>query len=368
MTTNFENITVVNGEPGELGETNELNELNETTILNDILGEIFSNINCGSTYKSATLVCSQWRTMAQKIHPHADTIFANHLTTLIKLMPEYNFFQHELIFANPNITHDFLEKHSIPKNYRWLSSNPNTTIDIIKDNIDCEWDWYDVSSNASITVDMVESNLNLPWEWIGLSSNPNLTWDFISKHRDKQWNFYDLSMNPNITLDIVKENMDFPWKWTSLISNSSINVGDLKMFKPNLNIIPTGFNSNITWDTIYDFRINNPEDTTLDMKLNTLCKNINLRINMNDLIFSPSLTYDMVESRLVHKSLMKFISCNPNTTEELIEKYVKQNDENLDWGCLSNNKKLTWKIIVDNVDKPWRYDIIVSNKFNYKKY
>ena len=52
------------------------------------------------------------------------------------------------------------------QNWEWcISSNPNITCDIIKDNPLHNWDWQRISSNPNITMDIIRNNPDKPWEW-----------------------------------------------------------------------------------------------------------------------------------------------------------------------------------------------------------
>ncbi len=48
--------------------------------------------------------------------------------------------------------------------------------DIIQDNLEKPWDWYEISKNWNITWDIILDNLEKPWDWCGISCNPNITW------------------------------------------------------------------------------------------------------------------------------------------------------------------------------------------------
>ncbi len=143
----------------------------------------------GSTFKSILFTCKRWNNLQLKIIPNGRSIFANHLTTLIKLCPDK------------------------PWDWYKLSSNPNITWDIICTNYDKPWDWYELSSNPKITWDIVCTNPDKAWSWEGLSQNPNITWDIICLNPEEPWQWKELSWNPNITWDIIS---DKPWDWEGI--------------------------------------------------------------------------------------------------------------------------------------------------------
>ena len=52
-----------------------------------------------------------------------------------------------------------------------------------------------------------------------MSSNPNLTMDIIKENPDKPWDWHRISRNPTITMDIIKENSDKDWNWHDITLN-----------------------------------------------------------------------------------------------------------------------------------------------------
>ncbi len=48
--------------------------------------------------------------------------------------------------------------------------------DIIQNNPEREWNWYNLSYNVNITWDIIRENPEKPWNWLGISWNPNITW------------------------------------------------------------------------------------------------------------------------------------------------------------------------------------------------
>src|SRR5271166_4096471 len=109
-------------------------------IIDDILHYIFSFIKEGSTFKSVLFTCRRWYEIVLKVHPNGRIIFANHLTTLLKFLPDkpWNF---DMLSKNPIISWEFISKNpDKPWSYRLLSKNPNITWDIIKQNPNKPWD------------------------------------------------------------------------------------------------------------------------------------------------------------------------------------------------------------------------------------
>ena len=60
--------------------------------------------------------------------------------------------------------------------------NPNITWEIIQNNPDKDWWWYNISRNPNITWDIIVANPDKNWNWGGISSrNPNITWEIYKK-------------------------------------------------------------------------------------------------------------------------------------------------------------------------------------------
>ncbi len=182
----------------------------------------------------------------------------------------------DLLHKNPNITTNDLLSHNIPLNYKCLSSNPNLsldfikehinepwdmrilsghpciTIEFVKEHIDIKWDWYNLSRKCSLKD--IDENNTLPWNWttihfrydltmefikkyisnfrnrIHLSEKTNLTWDFIIDNPDiaRRLNWYVISRHPCITWDIVANNPDYPWDWYAMSQNRNITIEHIR--------------------------------------------------------------------------------------------------------------------------------------------
>ena len=64
---------------------------------------------------------------------------------------------------------------------------------------------------------LIELYPNKPWNWKWLSCNPNTTWEIIQDNLDKDWNWICISMN--ITWEIIQDNPDKPWNWWGMSIN-----------------------------------------------------------------------------------------------------------------------------------------------------
>ena len=49
-----------------------------------------------------------------------------------------------------------------------------------------------------------------PWYWRYISKNPNLTMEFIEAHHEKSWNWGWISENINLTMEFIQAHPDKP--------------------------------------------------------------------------------------------------------------------------------------------------------------
>jgi len=105
-------------------------------------------------------------------------ITADSLTEFLTREPEYNKFALE-----------------------FLSLNPTLPWDLVKNNLQFNWDWRALSGNRVITWDIISANPTFPWKMEYVSSNPNLTWEIIYNNQlplggtRGKWNWRAISGN-----------------------------------------------------------------------------------------------------------------------------------------------------------------------------
>ena len=91
----------------------------------------------------------------------------------------------------------------------------NTLTYLLEKYPDKPWNWRWISMNPNITVDFIEKHPDKPWDWEGISMNPNITMEFIEKHSDKPWNWYFISRYQNITMDIIEKYKNWDYRCCS---------------------------------------------------------------------------------------------------------------------------------------------------------
>ena len=87
----------------------------------------------------------------------------------------------------------------------------NLPWEIIRDNPDKSWNWYNVSCNASVTWDIIKANPDKHWNFSSLTDNKNITWDIINSNPDHDWNW--LFLSKEVHIDTIGQHVDKPWHW-----------------------------------------------------------------------------------------------------------------------------------------------------------
>ena len=93
-------------------------------LSDDPLTHIFSFVNSGSTFKSVLYTCRRWNILILSVYPNGKIIFANHLRTLLKFLPNK------------------------PWDYDWLSGNPSINWEIVRNNPEIPWNYDCLSINT----------------------------------------------------------------------------------------------------------------------------------------------------------------------------------------------------------------------------
>jgi hypothetical protein len=205
---------------------------------------------------------------------------------------------------NPNITFDFIKKHSDFKwNWYIVSRNPNVSMDDIQSNPDFPWKWDFVLKNQNITIDFIERDLSR-WDWRSMCFCPNLTPEFIAKYIDQDWNWDWLSRHKAITYELFQSNIHKKWDLNWIIYHTEIGLKK----DPNLTVISS-----------------NPHAKISD--INKVIRRMNI--------------FQLYQ-----------LSFNPNLTEEFVQKH--ENVWNYD--TLSYNKIITPKFVDKNIHKRWNWN------------
>jgi hypothetical protein len=259
-----------------------------------------------------------------------------------------------ILMQNPNMTWQFIRKWFIPQNEE---ENKNKKYEIIS-----FWKWECVHLNYDlVTWEDVKADPELPWCWSSLSSN--ITWDIVKAHPDKPWNYSAISKNKTITIENVLESIDRQWDWSAL---SSHTTWDVVQANPELPWCWSSLSSNpnITWDIVKAH-----PDKPWDYR-HYSC-NINLT---NDIVENnPGIQFDMFEYKFMrnYRNYKLKNKAHILSTLEIIEKikrdrtllsFTRDVQMEYEYSSLSFNGNLTWDIVKENPDMPWDYTLISASE------
>ncbi len=266
---------------------------------------------------------------------------------------------------NPNLDWKFIEDN-LDKPWMWyvISHRNFVTWPIVKKYSQLAWDWNIISLKSFITPKIVNDNPDIPWCWgskypcnvkEGLSSNPNLTLQFIKDNLTKRWCWYYLSNHPNLTMDWIiqlsKLPYDFnkiykgliplcdvdpskiPWNWYSLSINNNIKVK---------NIIK---NSELPW--IWNI-MHQRNDITIEIVMHYK----HLPWNWDRISHWTTLTWKMIVNNKNISWNWSKLSIHLNITLQIIKSNL---DAPWQWYYVSHNPNITWQDIRNNPSLPWDY-------------
>jgi len=335
--------------------------MDQVFVISELLTQILSHINDGTTYKVARLVSSQWYIAA------TDRIdeFSNHLLTLIDKFPDADW-NWERIAGNPNTPIKFIINMEGPNSGRIkcppnsdfrrtlirLIENPNMTFEILKKFSPAFGKYMhreEVAAAPYITPNIIESNPDILWNWSAMTHNPNLTWEFFKKHSNKINGRRTICMNRCITWEIVKDNPDILWDYDVLAANPNITLDMIAKFP----IVPCGLflsvNPNLTWEYI----IMNP----------------NSRWDWCEISKHPNITWEIIKRNLTYPWIWSCVVRNPNIQfhhlNEIAPVYKNFSPIHM---MISLNPNITWRTVVNNPDIEWDFSILSMNTFGKKNY
>lgn len=236
-----------------------------------------------------------------------------------------------------------------------------------------------ISENENLTLEIVKENLDKNWNFNYLLMNKSFIWEdiqYIYEYQNMNDTFSDnyISFNPNITLDIVFNNPQYNWEYNFIIQNKNIKLDDIKKYLPilekknNFLIDFLSLNESITWEEViqnpqikwsYDLLSSN-KNITLDIIKANPDKNWNfnyfsrnLSITWDDIILNPQINWDWY-----------FISSHPNITWEIIQ----ENPNNpWCWPCVCYNPNITFEIILQShLLEPYIFNFIDNKNITIK--
>lgn len=157
-----------------------------------------------------------------------------------------------LMVENKNISLDcYIEMYDLDliddEFYNFLSMSNCLNATYVFDNIDKDWDWFQISKNISLK-DIKAFFTIAPWDERALSCNPNVNIEFVKNHLDIDWDWSRLSINKGIKIQDIFNNLDLPWDWTAIMRNPNLKLNDIKQH-PDILKLPSS-NKNLTIEYI----------------------------------------------------------------------------------------------------------------------
>ena len=184
----------------------------------------FEFISNNTNLSEATLAVTIDFALKYKNKMDWDWVFLNEKMTLeiIGLNPDLPW-NYRYISSNPNLTINFIKKYP-NKDWSWsiISCNSNITMEDIESHPEYAWDYKSISKNPNLTENFINKYFDQDWNWDGISENPNINFDIVQKHFNWSWDYFELSRHPNITCDIIESNPDLPWDWIGISYNKNL--------------------------------------------------------------------------------------------------------------------------------------------------
>lgn len=126
----------------------------------------------------------------------------------------------------------------ISKNKIW--ANPNLTPEFLETNLDkINWDYLSLNNNISGYSEIIDKNPN-KLDWKKISQNPGLTPEFIDKYFHKMIK-HDLILNPGLTPELIEKYTGFI-NWELILANPNISLGILYRIISEIGIENIDFN------------------------------------------------------------------------------------------------------------------------------
>jgi len=94
-----------------------------------------------------------------------------------------------------------------------------------------------ISMHKNTTLDIIENSPDFNWDWGYISTNPNLTWEFILRYPEKRWNLYEISRQPFVNIDLIKKYPNHRWDVKTIRCNGNITMQQI-LDDPELVTIP----------------------------------------------------------------------------------------------------------------------------------
>ena len=133
-------------------------------------------------------------------------------------------------------------EHDDARGWTLLSRHLLLTEEIIRDNMDLPWNFWEISANRTISWDFIEENADENWDWETIGDRHDITMDFILRNLHRNWRWSNLSSSPRITFYDILRNVDLPWDWEEVVTNPNVTE---EMIESHMDL-PWEFGVNVT--------------------------------------------------------------------------------------------------------------------------
>ena len=278
---------------------------------------VADSIDDGSTWKSWILVCRMFSDMniEEKILKHS-----NPLWSLIKKFPDADW------------------------NWVGISQNPNTTYEIVIQNLDKPFDFATLASNLKFPVDFLYEAAWIYLNWNGLNPFDKMLFQF---HYNIIEHIVSLSSNLWLTAPFVRNYRNLSWN----------------MYKVTSNICPRtiDINESMMWDAdgYYDNIHHEPLDDQFDkwsqsssLIIDLFKANLGEEWNFNELSFNPVVDVEFLRACPDGDWNWNYLSFN----EDICRMFLAFPDKPWNYEDLCTNSRLELSIILKYPDRPWNID------------
>ncbi len=301
------------------------------------------------------------------------------------------------------------------KKWTWadLSYNPCISWEILYKKI-CSrdgqfWDWFYISRNKIVTWEIVQKYPHLPWSYYGLSLNKNITLDIVLQNPEKPWCPGYLLRNPSIRYEeLLKSHIGGVLRanyrtniFHQICYNPNVTVEDVLKLTPSeqdhLDWEILGYNENIPWEMVVRNLHEHSIDTFSGLSSNVPFKvvrdNPHLPWCMYTLSQNYRVTWDDVEGKGIDWNYVELASNCSISWKIIKQKFVlyPTKDEKVNvlfensrgrdatikrfhkssskthakklWESANKNPNLTFTIIKKNIQIPWNWESISTNRF-----
>ena len=146
-----------------------------------------------------------------------------------------------------------------------VSMNENLTLQIIKDNIDKDWDWKRITVQKIIGLQDIIDNPQLPWVMNKIHDNPNFGFDWIVAFYENtalDWGQISIREGNKLTINDIIANPQLPWDRWRVSQRFDVTMEYILTQKNALDI-----SHSLCWEFISSFADISPQEIIEHHKL-----------------------------------------------------------------------------------------------------